>query len=422
VVVQCPNCQSRFRVADEKVSERGVRVRCSACRTVFAVRKSPDANAARSEKKRAAGPLPTPPLATRTSSAAKSAPEVLSDESASAANRLAADDLFGMSELTGESPPPRVPTPAPQTGESAVLGRLSAPFVTGSPASSFTPATVAPKAPEPEPPLQAPAPDPTPEPPAPKKVEELDLFADLSLTVPGMAAAAATAAASADTSAPITKTPRRVERAKAPAPISVRSPAEEVAAPPRRVLVASALTGVVIAALVLAVLRIPSISEGVVPAWLSLAASSDLVATRIRSGVYDTSTGKPVFFVRGKIENRGKSIRGPVRIVAELVGRSGVDARAEAVAGIEPSAEDVYALRSAAMPTSSPRPWPEPRATGASSQGRAHLSSRSSPTRRRISPVTSSRSAWSLWKRPVRPFGGGPALASPGVSPCPPSA
>jgi len=132
----------------------------------------------------------------------------------------------------------------------------------------------------------------------------------------------------------------------APTPIAVRKAPEEVPAAPRRELVASALTGIVIAALVLAVLRIPSISESVVPAWLSLAAPTDLVATRIRSGLYDTSTGKPVFFVRGKVENRGKTVRGPVRIVAELTGRSGVDARAEAVAGIEPSAEDVYALRS----------------------------------------------------------------------------
>ncbi|MFL5361285.1 MAG: hypothetical protein ACJ78U_10000, partial [Myxococcales bacterium] len=129
-------------------------------------------------------------------------------------------------------------------------------------------------------------------------------------------------------------------------PIAVRKAPEEAPTSPRRDLVASALTGIVIAALVLAVLRIPSISEGIVPAWLSLAAASDLVPTRIRSGLYDTSTGKPVFFVRGKVENHGKTVRGPVRIVAELVGRSGVDARAEAVAGIEPSAEDVYALRS----------------------------------------------------------------------------
>ena len=40
VVVQCPSCQTRFRVADEKVSDRGVRVRCSSCKDVFSVKKS----------------------------------------------------------------------------------------------------------------------------------------------------------------------------------------------------------------------------------------------------------------------------------------------------------------------------------------------------------------------------------------------
>jgi predicted Zn finger-like uncharacterized protein len=350
VVVQCPNCQSRFRVADEKVSDRGVRVRCSACKTVFAVRRSADANAPSSEKKRTAEPGKTAGPPTRTSTSGKIVPNrpggVSSQEQSSGANRLEADDLFGMSELTGESAPPRAPLPASQTNDSIVLGRLSTPFLTGLPTSSFPSAPPPAKTPEPEPPLPVPDPEPTPEPPAPKKVEEPDPFADLSLTAPGMAQAAATAAAIPDTGPTITKTPRRIERPKAPTPIAVRKAPEEAPTSPRRDLVASALTGIVIAALVLAVLRIPSISEGIVPAWLSLAAASDLVPTRIRSGLYDTSTGKPVFFVRGKIENHGKTVRGPVRIVAELVGRSGVDARAEAVAGIEPSAEDVYALRS----------------------------------------------------------------------------
>jgi predicted Zn finger-like uncharacterized protein len=350
VVVQCPNCQSRFRVADEKVSDRGVRVRCSACKTVFAVRRSADANAPASEKKRTAEPAKAAGLPTRTSISGKIVPKrdggASSQEQSSGANRLEADDLFGMSELTGESAPPRAPLSAPQTSDSIVLGRLSTPFATGLPTSSFPSAPAPAKIPEPEPPLPVPEPEPTPEPPAPKKVEEPDPFADLSLTAPGMAQAAATAAAMPDTGPTITKTPRRIERPKAPTPIAVRKAPEEAPTSPRRDLVASALTGIVIAALVLAVLRIPWISEGIVPAWLSLAAASDLVPTRIRSGLYDTSTGKPVFFVRGKVENHGKTVRGPVRIVAELVGRSGVDARAEAVAGIEPSAEDVYALRS----------------------------------------------------------------------------
>src|SRR5947208_14889564 len=45
VVVQCPTCQSKFRIADEKVTDRGVRVRCTSCKNVFQVRK-PGAGAA----------------------------------------------------------------------------------------------------------------------------------------------------------------------------------------------------------------------------------------------------------------------------------------------------------------------------------------------------------------------------------------
>src|SRR5947207_5987296 len=39
VVVQCPTCQSKFRIADEKVTDRGVRVRCTSCKNVFQVKK-----------------------------------------------------------------------------------------------------------------------------------------------------------------------------------------------------------------------------------------------------------------------------------------------------------------------------------------------------------------------------------------------
>src|SRR5207248_3147662 len=39
VIVQCESCQARFRVSDEKVTDRGVRVRCTGCRAVFVVKK-----------------------------------------------------------------------------------------------------------------------------------------------------------------------------------------------------------------------------------------------------------------------------------------------------------------------------------------------------------------------------------------------
>src|SRR5712691_4567986 len=39
VVVQCPTWQSKVRIADDKVTDRGVRVRCTSCKNVFQVKK-----------------------------------------------------------------------------------------------------------------------------------------------------------------------------------------------------------------------------------------------------------------------------------------------------------------------------------------------------------------------------------------------
>ncbi len=39
MIVQCDNCQTKFRIADGKVTERGVKVRCSKCAHVFLVRR-----------------------------------------------------------------------------------------------------------------------------------------------------------------------------------------------------------------------------------------------------------------------------------------------------------------------------------------------------------------------------------------------
>jgi predicted Zn finger-like uncharacterized protein len=39
MIVTCTSCQSRFRVADERIGPRGVKVRCSKCQTVFPVRR-----------------------------------------------------------------------------------------------------------------------------------------------------------------------------------------------------------------------------------------------------------------------------------------------------------------------------------------------------------------------------------------------
>jgi predicted Zn finger-like uncharacterized protein len=361
VVVQCPNCQSRFRVADEKVSERGVRVRCSACKTVFAVRKSGgEANSAASEKKRAPARTGTPAGTRRTGTdidpvSAANQPAATSAGDG-AGKRLVADDLFGMSELTGESATPPAPAsalPTPQGAEPIAIGRLATPLSAGfAPPSQPLPRSAPPSRPDlspiptPDSRLPNPLPAPAERPPRTAKPEEPDPFEGLSLTDRSGLSATATAAAAAAMAASTAPTPKKIERLPTPAPIPVRKPAEETAPSARRELVASALTGLVLAAVVLAALLVASLYEGATPSWLSLGAPSDVVATRIRSGLYETATGKPIFFVRGRVENRGKTARGPVRVVAELVGRSGADARAESIAGVEPSAEDVYALRS----------------------------------------------------------------------------
>lgn len=58
MIVQCPSCETKFRIADDKISSAGVKVRCSKCAQVFVVRK--DSSAASLESI-AAGHAPDPP-------------------------------------------------------------------------------------------------------------------------------------------------------------------------------------------------------------------------------------------------------------------------------------------------------------------------------------------------------------------------
>lgn len=137
---------------------------------------------------------------------------------------------------------------------------------------------------------------------------------------------------------------------EAPAAADDSQPAETTQVPysPYRELVSAALTGLVGAALAIAVILAASIGEDGAGGWLGLSTGSDLVATRVVSGLYDTSSGRPVFFVRGRVENRGRKQHGPVRVVAELVADTGAEAHAEAIAGSEPTPEDIYGVTSAA--------------------------------------------------------------------------
>jgi len=57
MIIQCEQCRTKFRLDDEKVSDRGVKVRCAKCRHVFTVRK--DAEQVEAAAAPSAAPVPS---------------------------------------------------------------------------------------------------------------------------------------------------------------------------------------------------------------------------------------------------------------------------------------------------------------------------------------------------------------------------
>ena len=45
MIVQCKNCNTKFRLSDEKVKGKAVKVRCSKCKEVFTVDATKEADA-----------------------------------------------------------------------------------------------------------------------------------------------------------------------------------------------------------------------------------------------------------------------------------------------------------------------------------------------------------------------------------------
>ncbi|MDF1563699.1 MAG: zinc-ribbon domain-containing protein, partial [Deltaproteobacteria bacterium] len=40
MIIQCDKCKARFKLADDKISPKGVRVRCTKCEHTFVVRRA----------------------------------------------------------------------------------------------------------------------------------------------------------------------------------------------------------------------------------------------------------------------------------------------------------------------------------------------------------------------------------------------
>src|SRR4029077_16396932 len=102
------------------------------------------------------------------------------------------------------------------------------------------------------------------------------------------------------------------------------------------------------AALTIVVVIASALSDDTAAGWLGFGPAAEVIATGGVSGLYDTAGGKPVFYVRGRVENRTGKVRGPVRVTAELVADGAPETKAEAIAGSEPTPEDVWSVRSPA--------------------------------------------------------------------------
>ncbi|HTO98764.1 MAG TPA: zinc-ribbon domain-containing protein [Myxococcales bacterium] len=438
MVVQCPTCQSKFRIADEKVTDRGVRVRCTSCKNVFQVRKPGSAGAepaggpgstidlaslgAAAVAKTAAGSAarpagaarpgtgpvkpstgpvkpstgpvkpstgpvrttsvrpPTGPVKPSTGPVKPStgpvkpstgpvkpstgplrttaARSVAVQGGDGAARRLDVDDLFGMAELTGDAPlsgpldPPAAPAPkAAEPPPASPLDDLDLEIdrARQKPADA-APAAAPADAP---PPLDAPLPAPAPEAPAAGLDSSLGHppaalpsgASNLELVEPKPAAEAKPLEAPP---APAPSKPRTdpIRRPTTKPQPQAKQKEPEIA--PAKAVVSSALTGLLGAALAIIVVIASALSDENASGWFGFGPPSEVIATGVVSGLYDTAGGKPVFYIRGRIQNRSDKVRGPVRVTAELLADGSPEARAEAIAGSEPTPEDVWSVRSSA--------------------------------------------------------------------------
>jgi Meckel syndrome type 1 protein len=110
MIVTCTNCQAKFRIADEKVGPKGVKVRCSKCQNVFPVRRETQ------------GPAPASTVPPPLPRGAKSGPSLDLDLEAGRAPARAA--AFAAQELAAGAPDPFA---APSDGAASADPFASAP-------------------------------------------------------------------------------------------------------------------------------------------------------------------------------------------------------------------------------------------------------------------------------------------------------
>lgn len=264
MIVQCDNCQTRFNVADEKISEHGTLVRCSKCEQTFEVIR-PD--------------ISEPP------SSPSLEDELFGDLPDADFPREPAYDAY--------SPPP----PPPAAPDHSLFEM--------------------PAAPEAEPPSQEPR-------------ELLPPEEDLL---------------------PPPRSPIRGAGLR-PAPLK---PPPAPAPKLRRIVTGLAVNLAIAAALLLVLGAVGAIyaNDGKLDASAfslrrmgsTWAARGDAVAVESWNGIYDTKSGKPVFYIQGEVKNTSRA-ESKLKVRAEILDGNQLVRAAEGLAGAAAGPEDLYNIGS----------------------------------------------------------------------------
>ncbi len=352
MIVTCASCQTRFRIADEKIGAKGARVRCGRCRALFVVRRAePDAPPPEpfpAPPVAAAPPPPPPPEGTQgldieLTSDPFALPRPRRDDPFA---RLAAPDPFGPTPtdpFAASAATDPFARPPPDPFQASLLSQPQEPLPGGGEQLSEAPLPTGGIALE-EAVRRSP---PTP---MPGYDTAFGLPADFRTPGPSGLEVAEGAPEQAAPAPPEPPPPRPLAAPAAPPPAA--DAAEPVEPPPplaRRA--ASALlnsASLVVLLLLASALFVYWKGGGTAAVWATLGRSGDgaLAARNVQSGLYDTASGKAALFVRGEVLAAAGS-SAPVRVRVELLENGRKVAGAEGLSGALPSPEEIWAVSSA---------------------------------------------------------------------------
>lgn len=380
MIVTCNSCQTRFRIPDDRVGPKGARVRCSRCQALFLVRREeppplalPEPAPARAEPQ----PAEPPPAAARPAAQDPLDLDLTGDPFAlssrlppppppadpfAAAPAGIAPALDPFAERAGPPPLPANASPF-AAAASGSLAAVGLPFGTPPPGDPFGTAGADPVAgaisgtggialEEGERRHRTAA-------PTLAEISQADLASDFRTPGPsGLEVDDGRLPEPPTPAEPVPAVP--IETVAAPPQPPAPPPAIPRPAPPAPEEPAVTLRGramrralsVLLNSLSLALLLVLA---GALYVYWSGGGKSALLAAvgrqaaapfeeqGVSSGLYDTARGRPVLFVRGRVQSRAE-VRGPVRVRVELLDGKRRVAQGEGILGAIPSPEEIWSL------------------------------------------------------------------------------